>query len=107
MSETIQVAVSRFDPSVDTEAYDQFYQIPVSRGMSVMDALDYIYENLDPSLAYYDHAACQQGICRRCTIHINGKVSLMCQTLVEGDLKLEPLPRFAVGKDLVSKRGER
>ena len=101
----VRVTVSRFDPSVDEGPYLQTFEVPVIRGMSVLEVLDYIYENLDGSLAYYDHAACQQGICRRCTLSINGKVELMCQTLVEDDLTLEPPGKFTVVRDLVYKRG--
>lgn len=101
----VQVTISRFDPSVDKKPYDQTYEVPVVEGMSVLDALDYIYDNLDGSLAYYAHAACSQGICRRCTIVINDKPSLMCQTLIEGDLKLGALQKFKVVKDLVYERG--
>ena len=99
------VTVSRFDPSDDEQPYSQAYEVPVVQGMSVLDVLDYIYENLDGSLAYYDHAACQQGICRRCLLSINGKAKLMCQTLVEDDVTLEPLAKFAVVRDLVYRRG--
>jgi len=105
VNKTVKVKVYRFDAAVDESGHYQTYKVPLVQGMSVMDALDYIYENLDGSLAYYDHAACNQGICRRCMIQINGRVSLMCQTLVEGDVTLDPLPRFDVTKDLVHKRG--
>jgi succinate dehydrogenase/fumarate reductase-like Fe-S protein len=101
----IRVRVSRFDPSVDKEPYHQTFEVPLTHGMSVLEVLDYIYENLDGSLAYYDHAACAQGICRRCTLSINGKVELMCQFPVSGDLTLEPPAKFTVVRDLVFKRG--
>ncbi len=101
---TIQVTVSRFDPSVDREPYLQTYEVPFVEGMSVLEALDYIYEHLDGSLAYYAHAACRQGICGRCTALINGKPSLLCQTLVEGDLVVEPLANADVVRDLVYQR---
>jgi succinate dehydrogenase/fumarate reductase-like Fe-S protein len=101
----VRVTVSRFDPSVDEGPYFQTFEVPVTQGMSVLEVLDYIYENLDGSLAYYDHAACQQGICRRCTLSINGTVELMCQSLVEGDLTVEPPGKFTVVRDLVFKRG--
>ena len=63
----ISLKVFRFDPSVDQEPWYQTYQVPLEKGMSTMTALDYIYQNLDGSLAYYDHAACDLGICARCT----------------------------------------
>jgi fumarate reductase iron-sulfur subunit len=97
----VRVTVSRHDPVTGEEPYDQTYEVPVVKGMSVLDALDYIYENLDSSVAYFDHAACQQSICRRCTLAINGKPALMCQTLVEGDLTLKPLSKFPLIRDLV------
>jgi succinate dehydrogenase/fumarate reductase-like Fe-S protein len=105
MKKKAKVTVSRYDPSLDEERYYQTYEVPLVKGMSLLDALDYIYENLDGSLAYYDHAACQQGICRRCTLSIDGKVELMCQRLVEGDVTVEPPAKFAVVRDLVYKRG--
>ena len=55
-----------------------------------MDVLDYIYQNLDSTLAYYDHAGCALGICARCTGRINGKAGLFCQVPVSGDVTLEP-----------------
>jgi succinate dehydrogenase/fumarate reductase-like Fe-S protein len=72
--------------------------------MSAMDALDYIYQNLDGTLAYYDHAGCSLGICARCTGKINGKAGLFCQTLVEGDICLEPTSPTRVVRDLVTER---
>lgn len=103
----ICVKVFRFDPSVDREPYFQDYEVPFTEGMSAMNALDYIYENLDSSLAYYDHAGCCLGICARCTGRINGKAGLFCQALVEGDIVLEPTSRTSVIKDLVVKRKEK
>lgn len=106
MSENkVKVTVSRFDPAADGRPYYQTYEVPVVEGSSVLDVLDYIYENLDPSLAYYDHAACHQGVCRRCTLLVDGKASLMCQTLVADDITLEPPAKFEVVRDLVYKRG--
>ncbi len=100
----VQVTVFRFDPSVDGKPHYQTYEVPLAEGVSVLDVLDYIRENLDGSLAYYAHAACRQGICRRCTLLVNGRPSLMCQTLVTGDVRLEPPPKFEVVRDLVYKR---
>ena len=69
-----------------------------------MDALDYIYQNQDGTLAYYDHAGCSLGICGRCAGKVNGKPGLVCQTPVEGDITVEPLNQEKVLKDLVIER---
>jgi len=102
----INVKVFRFDPSVDKEPHYQPYEVPLEKGMSAMSALDYIYHNLDSTIAYYDHAACDLGICARCTGKINGKTGLFCQTVIQGDVTLEPVSQSSVIKDLVAaKRG--
>ncbi len=105
-SANIKVRVFRFDPSVDKQPRYEDYQVPFQAGMSAMDALDYIYQNLDSTLAYYDHAGCALGICGRCTGRINGKPGLLCQTIIAGDVTLEPLSPAAALKDLVVKTGQ-
>ncbi|GAB4333481.1 MAG: hypothetical protein Kow0099_05390 [Candidatus Abyssubacteria bacterium] len=101
---TISVKVFRFDPETDKEPYYRDYQVPFTVGMSAMNALDYIYQNLDGSLAYYDHAGCSLGICARCTAKVNGKPCLLCQTPVNDDICIEPTTTAYVIKDLVVRR---
>ena len=107
MSDTVRFRVHRGLSRSEGEKGFQDFEVPLVRGMSVMDGLDYIYDHLDGSLAYYDHAACNQGICQRCLIQINGSTGLMCQTLVTGDMTLEPLSTQVVERDLVTKWGRR
>jgi len=103
---TVAAKVFRFDPSVDKEPYYKIYEVPYEKGMSAMSALDYIYLNLDGTLAYYDHAACDLGICGRCTGKINGKAALFCQTVIQEDITLEPLSKSKIIKDLVVQKEE-
>jgi succinate dehydrogenase/fumarate reductase-like Fe-S protein len=103
----ITVKVFRYDPAVDKEPRYQSYAVPYQQGMSAMNALEYIYQNLDGTVAYYDHAGCCLGICGRCTARINGSPRLLCQTLIEEDTTLEPTSPSKVIKDIVSRRGER
>ena len=102
--EIIKVKVFRFDPSQDEKPYYQTYEIPFEEGMSVMNALDYIYSSIDSTLACYDHAGCYLGICGQCIGIVNGKLQLMCQTRVEGDLTIQPRHKNKVIKDLVEKK---
>ena len=102
--ETINVKVFRFDPAKDQEHSFQQYEVPFEGGMSAMDVLDFIYQNLDGTLAYYDHAGCSLGICARCMGRINGKPGLFCQTPVNGEVTLEPVNTDKVLKDLVPLR---
>jgi succinate dehydrogenase/fumarate reductase-like Fe-S protein len=106
--EMLKVKVLRGEPSADREPRYQTYEVPYEEGLSAMDVLDYIYEYLDGSVAYYDHAGCALGICARCTAKINGKPGLLCQTPVEkGELTLEPTNPDRVVRDLVARRGKK
>jgi succinate dehydrogenase/fumarate reductase-like Fe-S protein len=102
----ISVTVLRTDPEKSDAGTTQRYTVPFTDGMSAMDVLDYIYQHLDGSIAYYDHAGCGLGICARCTGRINGKAGLFCQTRIdgEGELVLEPTNQDRVQRDLVMKK---
>ncbi len=100
---TIKVRVSRFDPKLDNAAHYQTYEVPLEPRMTVMDVLDYIYENIDPSIAYHSHTSCHRRVCARCNVVINNKPGLSCHTEVTGDLTIDPLPRYEVIRDLVVK----
>jgi len=100
----ITATVFRFDPSVDEAPYYKRYRVPIVSGTSAMNVLDYIYQHLDDTLAYYDHAGCALGICARCLGRINGKPGLFCQTMVNEDVTLDPLTQKAIIKDLIPMR---
>jgi succinate dehydrogenase/fumarate reductase-like Fe-S protein len=80
------------------------YEVPGnSTTINITQVLDYIYERLDHSLAYYRHSACCQGICGRCVVKADGKNVLACTAKVEPGtekLLLEPAGGSAV-RDLV------
>jgi succinate dehydrogenase/fumarate reductase iron-sulfur protein len=100
---TIRVQVSRFDPKVDPAPHYQTYEVPFQPRMTVMDVLDYIYENIDPSIAYPSHTSCHRRVCTRCNLTVNNKAGLSCHTEVTGDITINPLPRYEVIRDLVVK----
>ena len=97
--ESITVRCLRFDPEVDAEPRFQEYRVPLADGdMSVHDCLEYIRNNLDPSLAYFIN--CRHGFCQRCHMRVNGKVVLACETRAEGDMTLEPVNADRIIRDL-------
>jgi succinate dehydrogenase/fumarate reductase-like Fe-S protein len=97
----ITARVYRFDPAVDDGATYREYRVPLTQGDSAMNVLDYIYQNLDGTLAYYDHAGCALGICARCTGRVNGRLGLLCQVFVDDDVTIEPMTEEGVTRDLV------
>ncbi len=97
--EGVTVKIQRFDPSEDREPYYASYEVPMTKGLTVLSAMRYIYENLDHSLAYYD--SCRIGKCAGCHVKVNGHTHLACNALVTGDIVLEPQGGYTVIRDLV------
>lgn len=67
--------------------------------MFVLDALIYIHENLDGSLAF--RHSCRSRRCGSCAVLVDSTPVLACQTKIEKDIMVQPLPGFKVVKDLV------
>jgi fumarate reductase iron-sulfur subunit len=80
------------------------FEVFLEEGMSVLNVLEFIAKDLDPTLTFY--SSCRIGKCTGCTMRINGHRSLACMTLVDGDLSLEPDERYPVIRDLVVDMGE-
>jgi succinate dehydrogenase / fumarate reductase iron-sulfur subunit len=101
--EPLKFRVQRFDSARDEAPYLQEYVVPFKPGMTVLDSLFYIKENLDSTLSF--RASCRMGICGSCGMLINRFPRLACHTQVEelrsSIMELRSLPNFAVVKDLV------
>lgn len=104
----IRLILSRFDPDKDKTPRLETHVIPLDKGMTILDALFYVYENIDRSLSF--NFGCRYGRCGVCAVNVNGKPTLICQTLALPEMVLEPLPNYPVVRDLVIERanfGER
>jgi succinate dehydrogenase / fumarate reductase iron-sulfur subunit len=95
--------VFRYSPEQTGAPRIQVYRVPVKPGMTVLDGLNYIKENLDQTLAW--RYSCRMGVCGSCAMFINGTPALACNTQIlevaQGDLALAPLPNFEIIRDLV------
>lgn len=98
----VEFKIHRFDPK-QKRHYVSTYKVPVRKGTTLLDALMYIKDNLDETLAF--RHSCRMGVCGSCGIMVNGKPMLACYTQVlhlESDsLVIEPLQNMPVIKDLV------
>jgi succinate dehydrogenase/fumarate reductase iron-sulfur protein len=92
------VELFRFDPKVDSEPRYSLFRVPYE-GYTVMNALVYIYENLDSSFAF--RWACSKGFCRCCVVSVNGKPVLSCMEPASRYMRIEPHPKFRIIKDLL------
>jgi len=96
--------VYRFDPAVDKEPRYQEYMVEAEPTDKILDCLNKIRWEQDPTLSY--RSSCAHGICGSDALMINGRIELACQKLVRdfktaNNFVIEPLPLFKVIKDLV------
>lgn len=80
------------------EHWEQTYTLSFVPGQSVLQVLKRIYEEIDPTLAFY--GSCRIGKCGLCRMLINDQLRLACTTLVEGDLYIKPDPKGSLIRDL-------
>ncbi|MFH0849093.1 MAG: succinate dehydrogenase/fumarate reductase iron-sulfur subunit, partial [archaeon] len=100
--EIVEFTVFRLDPSKDEKPYYILYEIPYRSGMTVLDGLRQILEELDPTLSL--RYSCRFKICGSCAMMINGVQRLACESQVSTmgrHIKVEPLAHFRILKDLV------
>jgi fumarate reductase iron-sulfur subunit len=103
MAETIALEVTRYCPDRETEPTSQRFEVPFREDWVVLDALNYIKDKLDGSLAY--RWSCRMGVCGSCGMMVNGEPKLTCATFLShympGPVRVEPLRYFPVVRDLV------
>ncbi|MEA3409263.1 MAG: succinate dehydrogenase iron-sulfur subunit [Candidatus Eisenbacteria bacterium] len=104
---TFKFAIERSDPKSDEAPRVQEYEVEVTEGMTVLEALLRIQAESDGSLAF--RYACRGAVCGSCAMSINGEVALACRTQVNGlwtdVIKVGPVPNLPVLKDLVVDMG--
>lgn len=102
----VKVLVRRYHPERG-ESWWQEYEIETYRGMTVLDALLKIKEEIDHTLVL--RYSCRMAVCGSCGMVINGTPKLACQTQVaevtsEANpvVKVEPMYNFKVIRDLMT-----
>lgn len=81
---------------------DTYYVDLETTGPMVLDALNKIKNEIDPTLTF--RRSCREGICGSCSMNIDGTNTLACLKAtkdVRGAVKIYPLPHMEVVKDLV------
>ncbi len=99
---TVKFQILRYRPESDDEAGWQEYEVPCQPDWVVLDALNYIKDEIDPSLSH--RWSCRMGVCGRCGMLVNGRPMLTCAAFVRDyteQIRVEPLSNFPVVRDLV------
>ncbi|MCL5319174.1 MAG: succinate dehydrogenase iron-sulfur subunit [Thaumarchaeota archaeon] len=106
--EEITLKIIRSTPSKNIKPKIATYTVPVTKGMTVLDALQYIKANVDHSIAF--RYSCRMGNCGSCAVIANNKPILSCQTQIANlggrEIELRPLESFPVIRDLVTSFNE-
>jgi fumarate reductase iron-sulfur subunit len=99
---TITLEVFRYHPETDEKPRYQTYQVPFREDWVVLDALNYIKDQVDGTLTY--RWSCRMGVCGSCGMMVNGDPKLTCAAFLKdysGPIRVEPLTNFPVIRDLV------
>src|SRR6266478_5598292 len=103
MADTITLRVTRYRPEQETQPTFQEYEVPCRKDWVVLDALNYIKDNLDGTLTF--RWSCRMGVCGSCGMTVNGEPKLTCAAFLTdyapGPIRVEPLRNFPVVRDLV------
>jgi len=103
MNSNITLEVFRYNPDKDEEPSFQSYEVPYRKDWVILDALNYVKDNIDGSLTF--RWSCRMGVCGSCGMMANGKPVLTCATFLHkylpGPIRVAPLDYFPVIKDLV------
>src|SRR5919199_6898029 len=101
--DSMTLEVFRYLPDQEDQPRFQSYEVPFRKDWVVLDALNYIKDELDGTLTY--RWSCRMGICGSCGMMVNGEPRLTCATfladLAPAPVRLEPLANFPVIRDLV------
>src|SRR5881397_385312 len=103
MPTNITLEILRYRPEEEAEPVYQRYEVPFRKDWVILDALNYIKDNLDGSLAY--RWSCRMGVCGSCGMMVNYVPRLTCSTFLREfypkPVVVEPLENFPVIRDLV------
>jgi fumarate reductase iron-sulfur subunit len=99
----ITLKVARYRPERRPEPYVDEYEIPYRDDMVVLDALNYIKDEIDGSVSY--RWSCRMGVCGSCGMMVNGEPRLTCAAFLRefypAPVTVEPLRYFPIVRDLV------
>jgi fumarate reductase iron-sulfur subunit len=102
----VHLEVLRYNPETDTEPHFQRYEVMCKEEWVVLDALNAIKENIDPTLSY--RWSCHMAVCGSCGMMVNGEPKLSCHAFLrdyKGLIRVEPLANFPIERDLGHGRG--
>jgi fumarate reductase iron-sulfur subunit len=100
---TATLEVFRYLPDQENEPRFQSFEIPYHEDWVILDALNYIKDQIDGTLSY--RWSCRMGVCGSCGMMVNGEPRLTCSAFLRewhpNPIRIEPLSHFPVIRDLI------
>lgn len=104
MPDNVILEIARYSPENGAEPVFEKFEVPYNKDWVVLDALNYIKDQLDGSLSY--RWSCRMGVCGSCGMMVNDEPKLTCAAFLSsyksGKIRVEPLKYFPVVRDLVT-----
>lgn len=103
--QTFELEVLRYNPETDDAPHFQTFTVPYDPDEVVLDALNWVKDNVDGSLTY--RWSCHMAVCGSCGMVVNGDPVLSCKAFLRDyvpggkPVRVEPLLHFPIEKDLV------
>ena len=99
----MEIKIFRYRPEIEKEPTFQSYEVPFREDWVVLDAINYIKDEIDGTLSY--RWSCRMGVCGSCGMMINDIPKLSCSVFLKEyypkKICLEPLTGFPVERDLI------
>ena len=104
MDQKIEMEVFRYRPDQEDQPTFQTYEVPVQEDWVILDALNYVKDQLDGTLTF--RWSCRMGVCGSCGMMVNGTPTLTCAVPLSDyvssePIRIEPLQFFPIIRDLV------
>lgn len=100
---TMEIEVLRYRPEQEDRPTFQSFEVPFNKEWVVLDALNYIKDNIDGTLSF--RWSCRMGVCGSCGMMVNGIPKLTCAAFLRdyypNKIRVEPLNGFPIQRDLV------
>ena len=87
--------IQKYNPEIDQHPHDEIYHLDVSPGLTILDALIRLKNEVDGRLTF--RYSCRSAICGSCAMEINGSEKLACRTSIRkewerhGEIAVAPL----------------
>jgi succinate dehydrogenase/fumarate reductase-like Fe-S protein len=96
----MRLVIERVDD--DGERRTERHEVPEEPGMTVLDAMFWVREHVDPSLAV--RFSCRSAnACKECLAVVDGERTYTCTTPAVGEVSVAAIPNKTVLRDLVTR----